>query len=121
MKNKKILLVDDDQGIIETYKIKIKSYFPLYNVDTARDGLEALCLLEKKHYDILITDYHMPQLSGYEVAKKAQSLQTDLKIYLISSLLTIISEREKKYSMDALKNMNFFLRLRKYYKRCYIV
>ncbi len=108
MKNKKILLVDDDQGIIETYKIKIKSYFPLYNVDTARDGLEALCLLEKKHYDILITDYHMPQLSGYEVAKKAQSLQTDLKIYLISSLLTIISEREKKIFHGCFEKYEFF-------------
>ena len=41
-----------------------------YTVVTARDGQEALELAQADRPDLLITDYHMPQLSGLELCQK---------------------------------------------------
>ncbi|NIV11534.1 MAG: response regulator [Aliifodinibius sp.] len=38
-----------------------------YITDTARNGYEALELLNKQKFDIMITDLEMPKLSGYEL------------------------------------------------------
>ncbi|MGF6769263.1 two-component system sensor histidine kinase EvgS [Paraburkholderia sp. GAS199] len=38
--------------------------------DVANDGLEALAALERTSYGCLITDCHMPNLSGYELARR---------------------------------------------------
>ncbi len=37
-----------------------------FTVDTANDGVEALGHLEKKRYDILLLDIHMPRMGGRE-------------------------------------------------------
>ena len=37
---------------------------------TARDGQEALEMAQQSHPDLLITDYHMPQLSGLELCQR---------------------------------------------------
>ena len=38
--------------------------------DVANDGVEALAALEQTSYGCLITDCHMPNLSGYELARR---------------------------------------------------
>ncbi|WJF90277.1 transporter substrate-binding domain-containing protein [Paraburkholderia bonniea] len=38
-----------------------------YDFDVAEDGIEALALLERTHYAMLLTDCHMPRMDGYEL------------------------------------------------------
>jgi two-component system, OmpR family, alkaline phosphatase synthesis response regulator PhoP len=65
---KKILVADDESHILHVVSLKLRNAG--YEVLTAADGQEALELAQSEHPDLLITDYHMPQLSGLELCQK---------------------------------------------------
>ena len=63
-----ILVVDDDLGT----RLSISDYLELsgYKVMTAKDGQEALNILEKYHLDLIVTDIVMPRMNGYELVRQ---------------------------------------------------
>ncbi len=66
--NAKILLAEDYEInrkviVAQLAKLGIKA-------DTAEDGQVAWTMLKNKEYDLLLTDCHMPNMDGYELAKK---------------------------------------------------
>ena len=68
MSAKTILVADDESHILHVVSLKLRNAG--YTVVTARDGQEAFELAHQQHPDLLITDYHMPQLSGIELCQK---------------------------------------------------
>jgi len=68
MSDKKILVADDESHILNVVSLKLRNAG--FTVVTARDGQEALDLAQSEHPDLLITDYHMPNLSGIELCQK---------------------------------------------------
>jgi len=79
-----LLLVDDSA----VARAKLRKLFESagYPVDLAKDGLEALELLAKNRYALMITDLEMPQMDGVElIAAVHGSLETeDLPIIAIT-------------------------------------
>src|SRR6267378_5740593 len=65
---KTILVADDESHILHVVSLKLRNAG--YIVITARDGQEALELALAEPPDLLITDYHMPQLSGLELCRR---------------------------------------------------
>src|SRR5712671_5197312 len=65
---KTILVADDESHILHVVSLKLRNAG--FRVVTARDGQEALELAQQEHPDLLITDYHMPQLSGLELCQR---------------------------------------------------
>ncbi len=65
---KKILIVDDEPNIVMTLEYTFKKNN--FEVFIARDGLEALDILEKSSPDIIILDVMMPNVDGFETLKK---------------------------------------------------
>lgn len=61
-----------------------------YDIRTAKDGLEAVSLIEKKHPDIVLTDLEMPRMNGMELAShlKANSDTADIPVIMITSRST---------------------------------
>ena len=68
MNAKTILVADDETHILHVVSLKLRNAG--YTVVTARDGQEALELAQQVMPDLLITDYHMPQLSGLELCRR---------------------------------------------------
>src|SRR5438067_12983226 len=68
MTGKKILVADDESHILHVVSLKLRNAG--FTVVTASDGQEAYELALQEHPDLLITDYHMPQLSGLELCRK---------------------------------------------------
>jgi two-component system, OmpR family, alkaline phosphatase synthesis response regulator PhoP len=68
MSAKKILVADDESHILHVVSLKLRNAG--FEVLTASDGQEALELALTERPDLLITDYHMPQLSGLELCRK---------------------------------------------------
>jgi two-component system phosphate regulon response regulator PhoB len=65
---KTILVADDESHILHVVSLKLRNAG--FRVVTARDGQEAYEMAQAEHPDLIITDYHMPQLSGLELCRK---------------------------------------------------
>lgn len=80
IKNINILLVDDD----EDYLIMTNAFLKQlgYNVDTAINGRDALEMLNRKNYQILLLDYFMPEMNGEEVIKEVRKKDKEIIIIL---------------------------------------
>src|SRR5436309_5711528 len=68
MSAKTILVADDESHILHVVSLKLRNAG--FNVFTAHDGNEALELAQQHRPDMLITDYHMPGLSGLELCQR---------------------------------------------------
>lgn len=79
-----ILVADDEMPERQVIRFLLNKYnFPL-RVTEAANGNEALKLLEKKKYDILLTDIKMPFIDGLELAGQARKLYPDMHIIFFS-------------------------------------
>ena len=65
---KTILVADDESHILHVVSLKLRNAG--FRVITANDGQEAYEIALQERPDLLITDYHMPQLSGLELCQK---------------------------------------------------
>jgi PAS domain S-box-containing protein len=69
---KKILVVDDEHQILETVieMLKISGY----QCEGAADGLEALNMVSKNSYHLIISDINMPRMNGIQLFEKLQAI-----------------------------------------------
>ena len=83
LKNKKILLVDDDEWIRDSLTL----YFDtegcqMIAVETAEEGIE---LLKQQDYDIILLDYKLPGIDGLTFSRKIQEIRPDAIKILITA------------------------------------
>lgn len=89
LKNKTILLVEDDQLIGEMYETKLK--IAGARVIRASNGEEGLDKLKKETVDLIITDLMMPRIGGYEMLQRLKKSREDKDIPVI--ILTNLTDR----------------------------
>jgi len=82
MKKYSVLLVDDHRILLEGVKSLIQDPFEVKA--TAASGSEAIELLKNQEFDVLVTDYQMPELTGLELVKVARAAQPEIKIIVLS-------------------------------------
>ena len=63
---KKILVVDDDEGVRVLHSRFLKKMYPDAHVIQASNGREAFDLAKQYKPRIIVTDYSMPEMNGYE-------------------------------------------------------
>ena len=85
----KILLVDDESGILETLKILFKGEG--YQVEVAASGREAITALDNGRPDLVLTDIRMPGASGLDVLAKARSVDPELPVILMTAQASLQS------------------------------
>ena len=84
MEKYQVLLVDDHPILLEGTKNLINSSGLFAVVGTATNAADATELLKVNNYDILITDYEMPGMSGRELIQIARAAQPDIKTIILS-------------------------------------
>ena len=67
---KTILVVDDDDGVRSLVRAVLRRHG--HNVDTARDGAEALQKIREDTYSLVLLDLMMPKIDGLEVMRKIE-------------------------------------------------
>ena len=79
-----VLLVDDDDLALKSMQLVLKQLG--HRVTACDSPLEALsCLtLTREEYDVVVTDFAMPRMSGIEFAEKVRQLKPHLSIVLIT-------------------------------------
>jgi CheY-like chemotaxis protein len=70
----KILIVDDTR-IIREGMVRFLEYAFECAVDEACDGLEALAKLESSNYSLVLMDYEMPTINGFECVAKIREIE----------------------------------------------
>lgn len=55
-----------------------------YRVQQAESGQQALEMLDRVDFDVMVTDIRMPGMSGFELCDLASNRHQDLKIILMS-------------------------------------
>ncbi|MFL0804548.1 MAG: response regulator [Agarilytica sp.] len=100
----KVLVTDDDEVTVELISTVLED-FGFTNVDTARDGQEALdkILENDEGYDLIICDWRMPNLNGLEVhakAVEADKLASTTFVLLTAIDDEVLAERAEKQGIS---------------------
>ena len=92
IRQKKVLLVDDDQTVLRMLSYILES--ENYQVVTAGDGLEAFKSAMQERPDLIVTDLQMPRMNGIELVHKLKSQLATRYIPII--MLTAHTELESE-------------------------
>lgn len=81
----KIVIADDSILLRDRIKFLLKSINYNSVVYEARDGLEALHLIEEVKPDLVILDIRMPEMNGIDVLKKIREMKNQVKICILTN------------------------------------
>lgn len=79
----KILIVDDEPNILLSLEFIFKKEG--YKVFIARNGEEALGIIEESEPELVILDIMMPKVDGYEVCKHLKKKHQDTKVIFLTA------------------------------------
>lgn len=82
-----ILLADDDAALRRVVQFKLKQRG--FDTTAVEDGRQALSVLKKSRYDLLLSDMRMPGINGLELLEQARKIQPDLEVILITAYAEI--------------------------------
>jgi CheY-like chemotaxis protein len=80
---KSILVVDDEPLVCDAVKMMLS--FDGHQVQTAASGPEALAMLEKGAFDLVITDFEMPNMKGDELAAAIKARSPKQSVVMITA------------------------------------
>ena len=78
-----ILVVDDDKNTRMYFEAVLKSSG--YTVTAAKNGEEAIDIMDKEHIDLVVLDIMMPRMDGYEFTRTLRECDNNLPILMVSA------------------------------------
>lgn len=97
---KKILVVDDNEIIQHVISCIMKRAG--YKVTTAKNGIDALDVMSRQDFDLLITDLVMPGMDGITLLKKAKGLYPNLRVIILTGSPDLVPQPIDGINVDAL-------------------
>ena len=92
-----IFVVDDDQGILESFDVMLGDDYDLIMVDNGTDALE---LIRKQHPRLMFLDIKIPGHSGLEVLKKIREYGISTSVVVVTALAQAhYQETAEKYGV----------------------
>ena len=89
---KPILVVDDEAIVRESIRDWLKDAG--YEVSVAESGEEALKLIQKQNFGVMILDLRLPGMNGIDVLKKVKLIQPSIKSIIITAYPTMLTQEE---------------------------
>jgi response regulator RpfG family c-di-GMP phosphodiesterase len=71
-RTKRVLMVDDEPDNLEIFQRACRNRYEVMTATSAEQGLK---LLAASEFDVVLTDYKMPELSGAEFVRRAKAIQ----------------------------------------------
>ena len=90
----KILAVDDDRTLLQLLSSELINEG--YETALAYDGTEALELLAKEIFDLIILDIKMPKLNGFDTLKHVKQHYPKTKVIMLTAYADITNALESK-------------------------
>lgn len=86
-KKSRTILVAEDNEISRLITSKILTDEG-YNVVTAADGMDALMEISKRHFDLILSDISMPNVTGYQLLEVLKSKNINIPVVFLTSQIT---------------------------------
>ena len=80
---RRILVVDDEPFVCDAVKMMLA--FDGHLVETANSGAQALAILERSRFDVVITDFAMPPMKGDELAAAIKARNPKQPVVMITA------------------------------------
>jgi CheY-like chemotaxis protein len=78
----RVLIVDDNPDILKLVS-KMAAHLG-YHPTTAEDGVDALYHLSRTHFDLVMTDYEMPFIDGYQLADQIKEKHFGTRVIIMT-------------------------------------
>lgn len=93
--NQRILLVDDEPDLTTIFSMGLEDNG--FKVVVFNDPFLALSEFKKGSYDLILLDYKMPNMNGFELYKEIRKIDDKVKVYFITAIEIYHEELEKKF------------------------
>jgi signal transduction histidine kinase/AraC-like DNA-binding protein len=89
-----ILVVDDDPDTLEVHTRIVEAHSHSHRVLMARNGFEALGILQRERVDLVLLDLFMPELDGFGVLEAMRGREATREIPVIVLTGQVLTEKE---------------------------
>ena len=104
IRNKKILLVDDEPDHCMVYQIVLEDAG--YECVSYIDSIKALQEFRPAYYDLVILDIRMPKLDGFALCEKIRAVDRDVQIIFITAGEAYYENFRKQYYPEISNDIN---------------
>ena len=94
--NASILIVDDEPDIVDVLVSTLED-IGMTNLDTAFDGEEAVAAVNRKQYDVVLTDIVMPKVDGIDLMRHTKAVSENTQVIILTG------NADKKAAITAVK------------------
>lgn len=101
---KKVLIVEDEKPLSHALQLKLTNEGCV--VTQAFNGQEALDLIQKQGFDVMLLDLMMPTVDGFQVLQKMSGLPHKPVVFVLSNL----SQHEDEERVLSLGAAKFFIK-----------
>lgn len=114
MASQKILVIDDSKVI----RMRVREMLPSGNIEVleAKDGLEGLNLIRQEHPNLIMLDFLLPKMSGWEVF---QNIQSSSELQAIP--LVLMSGRKEEVTEKITEPFEYFAFVEKPFEKKQLV
>src|SRR2546427_11652618 len=77
-----ILVVDDDTGVRESFRLILEDHYDVLDVP---DGPRALDVVRSAHVDLVLLDIRLPDMDGIEVLERTKAIDEGVEVILVTA------------------------------------
>lgn len=97
MRSKRILIVDDEKDITDTFKIALEQQQEGFEVITYNDPDLALSQFKENWFDLILLDIRMPKMTGFELYRRLNEIDSKPKVCFITAFDIYYDEFKKVF------------------------
>jgi signal transduction histidine kinase/DNA-binding response OmpR family regulator len=90
----KVLIVDDDPGVLEIHARMVEAQSPNYQILRAHNGIQALDVIRQERPDLVLLDLMMPELDGFGVLEAMREEEMSRNIPVIVLTGQVLTEED---------------------------
>ena len=81
-----VLIVDDDPGIRESFRLILEDHYDVLDVP---DGPSALDVVRASQVDLVLLDIRLPEMDGIEVLERIKAIDDGVEVVLVTAVKTV--------------------------------
>lgn len=79
------VLLADDSGTMRKIQTRCLNQMGIEDIVDAADGVEALAAFEAGEFDVVITDWNMPNMDGLQLLKEIRTRNAEIPVIMVTT------------------------------------